>query len=123
MSDFGFIQLRTAAVYEYVPLPGINYIRRVNLHPRSLDDAVVISLDVVPFSEGERPEYEALSYVWGSPEQPEIVRVDETYGLTISATCDLAMALKYLRCMEEPRILGSMLSASTNKMRLKRECR
>lgn len=105
MSDFGFIQLQAAAVYEYEPLPGINYIRRARLHPGSFEEAIVISLDVVPFSEDQRPEYEALSYVWGSPEQPEIVRVDETYGLTISATRNLATALRYLRRTDEPRLL------------------
>lgn len=105
MSDLGFIQLRSAAVYECEPLPGINYIRRVKLRPGNLDDAIVISLDVVPFSEDGKPEYEALSYVWGSPEQPEVVRVDEKYGLTISATRNLIMALQYLRHTDEPRIL------------------
>lgn len=105
MSDFQFIQLMSAAVYEYEPLPGINYIRRVKLHPGNLDDAIVISLDVVPFSGDEKPEYEALSYVWGSPEQPEVVRVDGKYGLTISATRNLIMALQYFRRTDEPRIL------------------
>lgn len=105
MSDFGFIQLRPAAVYEYEPLPGINYIRRVKIHPGNLEDAILISLDVVTFSGDEKPEYEALLYVWGSPEQPEVVRVDEKYGLTISATRKLIMALRYLRSTDEPRIL------------------
>lgn len=105
INDFGFIQLSSAAVYEYEPLPGVDYIRRVRLHPGPFEDAVVVSLEVVPFSEDERPEYEALSYVWGSPDQPDIVRVDETYGLTISATRNLATALKYLRRTDEPRTL------------------
>lgn len=99
------MQLRAVAVYEYEPLPGINYIRRVKLHPGTVDEAIVISLDVVPFSEGQRPEYEALSYVWGSAEQPEIIRVDAKYGLAISATRNLVTAMKYLRRTDEPRIL------------------
>ncbi|KKY36372.1 putative ankyrin and het domain protein [Diaporthe ampelina] len=105
INDFGFIQLQSAEVYEYEPLPGINYIRRVKLHPGTFEEAIVVSLEVVPFSEDQRPEYEALSYVWGSAEQPEIVRVDETYGLAISATRNLATALKYLRRADEPRTL------------------
>lgn len=68
INDFGFIQLNAAAVYEYERLPGISYIRRVKLHPGNLEEAIVISLEVVPFSEDQRPEYEALSYVWGPPE-------------------------------------------------------
>ncbi|KAG6357071.1 hypothetical protein INS49_014948 [Diaporthe citri] len=76
--------LQAPAVYKYDPLPGINYIQRVKLYPGTFEEAIVISLDVVPFSEDQRPEYEALSYVWGSPEQPEIIWVDEMNGLTIS---------------------------------------
>lgn len=104
-SNFGFIQLQAAAAYKYEPLPGINYIRRAKLHPGTFEDAIVISLEVVPFSEDQRPEYEALSYVWGSAEQPGIVRVDEKYGLTISATRNLITALKYLRRTDQPRVL------------------
>lgn len=103
--DSGFIQLQAPAVYKYDPLPGINYIRRVKIHPGTFEEAIVISLEVVPFSEDQRPEYEALSYVWGSPEQPEFVRVDDRNGLTISATRNLATALKYLRHTDEPRVL------------------
>ena len=94
--SFGLIQLKAAAVYEYEPLPGMNYIRHVKLRPGTFEEAILISLDVVPFSQDHRTEYEALLYVWGLPEQPENVRVYETYGLT---------ALMYLRRKNEPRTL------------------
>lgn len=98
-------QLRAPANYEYGPLPGTGYIRRVKLHPGTFEEAVVISLDVVPFSEDQHFDYEALSYVWGSPEQHEVIQVDETNGPIILITPNLAIALTHLRRKDKPRIL------------------
>ncbi|KAI7782308.1 ankyrin and het domain protein [Diaporthe eres] len=98
-------QLRAPANYEYGPLPGTGYIRRVKLHPGTFEEAVVISLDVVPFSEDQHFEYEALSYVWESPEQHEVIQVDENNGPIILITPNFAIALTHLRRRDKPRIL------------------
>lgn len=51
------------------------------------------------------PKYEALSYVWGSPQDPEILSVqDDACSLgTISITRNLAIALRHLRYQQSMR--------------------
>lgn len=97
--------------YEYPPLPTREYFRRCLLHPSgSIDDDVVISIEVLPFKPGD-PEaqladYEALSYVWGTKENPLQIYVDiGTLRRTMLVTQNLHSALRHLRQTSNPRAM------------------
>jgi hypothetical protein len=55
----------------------------------------------------DAPEVEALSYTWGSPDNPVdiFVKVGESSFCTLSVTQNLAEALRYLRLEDKPRLL------------------
>jgi hypothetical protein len=65
-----------APTYEYTPLPeGTDQIRLLTLLPATEEnEGITVSLQNIPTKEAER-QYEALSYVWGSPENPETISV------------------------------------------------
>ncbi|KAJ0116171.1 nkyrin and het domain protein [Diaporthe amygdali] len=105
ISGIGNIESQAAPIYAYQSLPDINHIRRVIIHPESLQQPIIISLDTVPFLQNQYPQYEALSYTWGSEENREIIRVDSADGQAISVTSNLAVALKYLRHTDKPRTM------------------
>lgn len=48
------------------------------------------------------PDYEAISYVWGDPNDRALLRVEDA---EFSVTANLALALRYLRLPHEPRTL------------------
>lgn len=91
-----------------------DHIRIVTILPGSDDDDVTISLDLVPFSTEQPPDYEALSYTWGCPEDPASIwafvsgspaEPGETEQLALPVTQNLHVALKSLRYTEEPRAM------------------
>ncbi|KAJ2904279.1 uncharacterized protein MKZ38_008490 [Zalerion maritima] len=61
--------------FSYPPLPAtytedgdtVHWARMVTLQPGAFDEALFISLEDACLSTDSPPEYEALSYVWGSP--------------------------------------------------------
>lgn len=73
-------------------------IRVLVLQPGFKDDPINCSLNVV--SLGDEPDYEALSYVWGSPEDPVTITVN---GNPLLVTQHAAEALNYLRLPEQSR--------------------
>ncbi|KAF6840152.1 ankyrin and het domain protein [Colletotrichum musicola] len=104
--------------YEYLPL-GSNEIRRLILFPGSVEDPlearVVHDIFEPPHTV---PQYEALSYVWGSQETPETLTVfgDTTYdgspdrsslrgAGSIPLGQNLATALRHLRRKSEGRVI------------------
>lgn len=103
------------ATYSYQPLsPQGSEIRLATIQPGGENDEIVISLDPEPFSVEEPPSYEALSYVWGSSEDPETVYVlsshslttqDERDKLVLPITQNLHIALKNLRLVDTPRVM------------------
>lgn len=91
-----------------------DHIRIVTILPGSEDDDITISLDLVPFSREQPPDYEALSYTWGSPEEPANIWVllsgspaepGETEKSTLPVTQNLHVALKNLRYSDKPRAI------------------
>ncbi|KAI4866865.1 HET-domain-containing protein [Hypoxylon rubiginosum] len=104
--------------YRYTPLPGNNYIRLATIHPGKFEDDIVISFRTLPFP-GPEYEYEALSYAWGSKEDPLPVYVSRCDVGTASAaqqTCkvklksilttrNLDIALRHLRYVDKPRVM------------------
>lgn len=99
--------------YKRLPLQR-DHIRIATILPGSEDDAISISLDLVPFSSEQPPDYEALSYTWGSPEDPASIWVlssgspaqpGESEKSAVPVTQNLLVALKYLRHAEKPRAM------------------
>ena len=89
--------------YQYTPLSDdLKEIRLLTLHEGRFKADIHISIHTVPLTTDSPPIYEALSYVWGSPETP----IDIQVGVqTLSITRSLAEALPYLRYRDRPRIL------------------
>ena len=94
---------RTVAPYQYKPLDeDLKEIRLMTLHDGDFTSDIKVSLHIVSLTPESPPSYEALSYVWGSQENPVIIHVD---GGTLAITRNLAEALPYLRYKDKPRIL------------------
>ncbi|KAI0597439.1 heterokaryon incompatibility protein-domain-containing protein [Biscogniauxia sp. FL1348] len=75
-------------------------IRLVTLQPGGWSDRIRCTIHVVPF-DGQQA-YEALSYVWGSPDQ---VRPISLNGHVFQVTENLWLALRRLRDAAAPRVL------------------
>ena len=114
--------------YEYSPLNLIraSEIRLLTLLPGPKEAEIHINLEVVLLEEPRIPQFEALSYTWGSTESPINIFIDEEKRTSsirrpqkkasrLGATCvnprtlavtqNLATALRYLRYDDRPRVL------------------
>ena len=89
--------------YQYTPLnDDLKEIRLLTLHEGDFKSDIHISIHTVPLTPDNPPTYEALSYVWGSLDDP----IDIHVGLqTLPVTQNLAGALPYLRYRDKPRTL------------------
>ena len=109
--------------YQYSNLHG-DEIRLLHLLPRSASREVRIKIETVTLSADQLPQYEALSYAWGSTKDPSsiVVTIDHRYGSknrahslakivsfstsrSMSVTKNLAEAFPYLREATKPRTL------------------
>ncbi|KAI1808216.1 HET-domain-containing protein [Daldinia bambusicola] len=95
------------AFYAEYPLPEEGFIRTATIQPGEWRDELEISLNVVEFLNTDPPAYEALSYVWGSEDDPDPVRIITNTGKTfiLPITQNLATALRLLRRPDDPRIV------------------
>ena len=102
--------------YTYSPLDVIaSKIRLLTLLPGPFEADIRINLDSTVLSEDHVPQFEALSYAWGSSETPAEVfislekrRIAATAPAgvrTLAVTQNLATALRYLRYGDRPRVL------------------
>lgn len=110
--------------YKYLSLKGKDQIRLLHLLPGSASTEIRIKIATVTLSADQFPQYEALSYAWGSAENPSsvVVTVDHAYesksrahslekivnsstSRGISVTKNLAEALPFLRNATKPRTL------------------
>ena len=115
------------APYEYSVLDErASEIRLMTLLPGRFEDDISIAMETVVLTKECIPQYEALSYVWGTKENPVDISVkarktkrSKSYPMlgrrrwwrpkvcslgTISVTQNLATALPYLRKQETPRV-------------------
>lgn len=102
--------------YQYQPLDSeANTIRLLRLLPGSFEDDICVSLETTVLCEDSIPKYEALSYAWGSTEDPVNISVkprphenpptgQRLDGL-LGVTQNLAVALRHLRRQEGNRDL------------------
>jgi Heterokaryon incompatibility protein (HET) len=94
------------APYVYLPLDDqAKEIRVVTLHPGIFSEEIRISLENVILSTDNRPDFEALSYVWGSTRNFVDVKVEPHPDMTLSLTRNLVTALPYLRYPDKARVL------------------
>ena len=108
--------------YKYTPLDSQSQqIRLMSLASGMFDDNIYVSLRTVALTQDNPPEYEALSYTWGSTEnRPDVSVVPDigTDGIwkplaalnmelsgRLAVTQNLAQALRYLRQPAQPRTL------------------
>ena len=91
------------APYQYTSLnDDLKEIRLLTLHEGDFKADIQISINTVSLFPDSPPTYEALSYVWGSQENP----IDIHIGFqTLALTRNLAEALPYLRYRDKPRVL------------------
>jgi hypothetical protein len=94
------------APYIYSPLNReTSDIRLLTLLPGEGSTPISIDIETARLTEDEKPDYEALSYVWGSMENLSDVVVGSSENATLPITQNLATALPYLRLEDRPRVL------------------
>jgi len=97
---------RVVKAYQYAPLnEEAHEIRLLTLLPGTFSSEIRLCLDVTPFTQHRVPEFEAVSYAWGSTENPINILIGESGRETLTITQNLAKALPYLRYKDKPRIL------------------
>src|SRR4051794_38739048 len=79
------------------------HIRVLVLSPGTPSTPITCSTTTVPLFSSPPPYYEALSYVWGSPLDPEHISFNGHEGFPV--TRNLFIALKYLRFPDRERVL------------------
>ncbi|KAI4937077.1 uncharacterized protein J4E92_001804 [Alternaria infectoria] len=101
------VETAEMAQYVYQPLDESNdEIRLITLLPAAdRDSEVICDINIVRLTEEDVPQYEALSYTWGSAESPCRLRVSSISDHSIDITENLAEALPYLRDPVSPRVL------------------
>jgi len=85
-------------MYSYKLLPK-KHIRLATIHPGEFKDDIAISLEPIKLSAGALPQYEALSYVWGSNDNPSTILVKDggISSESLLMTPNLIVALRYMR--------------------------
>lgn len=92
-------QIDIAALYE--PLNAHHReVRLLTIIPSEFADDIRCTLAKASLDEG--PFYEALSYVWGSPQYTRQIYLDEA---PYNVTSNLESALRHLRYVDRPRVL------------------
>lgn len=92
--------------YKYQPLRmDADEIRLLSLLPGSSSEETIISIETVPLGKNSWPQYEALSYTWGSSDDRVPLSIGALRNETLDITQNLATALPYLRLRDRPRVL------------------
>jgi len=92
--------------YQYTPLDeNKEEIRLLALLPGQFSSEIRVCLDVARFTKDHTPTFEAVSYTWGSSENPVDIFIGNSDNKTLSITQNLAEALPYLRFEDKPRVL------------------
>lgn len=92
--------------YEYSPLnERLGEIRIMTLLSGKFRDPIRILIQTFIMNYDIQPDFEALSYTWGSAEDMHHIYVGEVGSVTLPVTQNLAVALPYLRYADRPRNL------------------
>jgi hypothetical protein len=84
----------------YRDLQDFNQIRLLHLQPRSGSEKIECTIELAKFS--KKPEYEALSYMWGPANPLHSILID---GANFEVRENLWLALQHLRLESESRVL------------------
>ncbi len=92
--------------YNHLPLPA-RHIRVLTIHPGPTSAPMHIELQEQPINidDEQRVPYEALSYTWGSGDNPVSVRFGPDGNPRRSITRNLSEALPFLRFPDRPRTI------------------
>jgi hypothetical protein len=97
---------QSSGPYQYLPLDErAGEIRLLYLLPGPFSSPIRVALKSTPFSPEAPPQFEALSYTWGSAENPIDIFVGSLGYRNLAVTQNLAEALPYLRLEERSRAL------------------
>lgn len=92
--------------YQYLRLDEeAGEIRLLSLLPGPFSSPIRVILESTPFSPDAPPQFEALSYTWGSAENPIDIFIGSSGCYTLAVTQNLAEALPYLRLEDRSRTL------------------
>jgi hypothetical protein len=92
--------------YAYSPLDEeAQEIRLLTLLPGSFSSEIRFCLDITPFTKSHVPSFEAVSYTWGSAENPVSIFIGNSGRKTLAVTQNLGKALPYFRFEDKPRVL------------------
>jgi hypothetical protein len=92
--------------YQYLPLNEAKQeIRLVTLLPGEFQSDIHVSLTTVRATKHDIPDFESLSYAWGSAEDPQTIFIGVSGQETLSVTRNMREALPYLRDAKNPRVL------------------
>lgn len=93
----------SSSIYEALPRePGANYIRVCELQPGYPDEPLQIELRTHCINSPDAEEYEAISWVWGSPSNSTTLKYR---GQSIAIRKNLEDALRIFRYVDQPRTL------------------
>ncbi|KAI0442937.1 heterokaryon incompatibility protein-domain-containing protein [Xylaria telfairii] len=92
--------MATSTAYEYTAIVAPQTIRLMHLHPGSETDPIHISLVVTALD--SVPDFESISYCWGSEQGKRQVTCD---GASLSITNSLFTGLEYFRYADRSRTL------------------
>ncbi|KAE9363399.1 HET-domain-containing protein, partial [Stipitochalara longipes BDJ] len=97
---------QSSGSYQYLPLDEeAREIRLLSLLPGPFSSPIRVILETTAFSPDTPPHFEALSYAWGTAENPIDIFVGSSGYYTLPVTQNLAEALPYLRLEDRPRTL------------------
>lgn len=102
--------IKAASIYQLVPLPRDSdqplHIRVLTLFKGTFDEGLLVRLEPAQLRPESPPQFEALSYVWGSPENPsQVTATTGKHVYTLSITRNLEVALRHLRYSDKDRVL------------------
>ena len=92
--------------YQYQPLDNeAEYIRLIYLLPAEPSTDIRVDIVHTRLTKEDVPKYEALSYVWGESDTPDVINVGQEGDVTLAVTRSLYQALPYLRYRDQRRVL------------------
>jgi hypothetical protein len=80
-------------------------VRLLKLLPGRFGTSIYVLFEVKTLTELSVPRYEALSYTWGSSDNPEDIYIGTSGNYVASVTQNLTCALQHLRYEDRPRTL------------------
>jgi hypothetical protein len=89
-----------ATLYSDLPLIAAQSIRILTILPNKATEQIQCTLQVVHLPEA--PEYEALSYVWGTQDPPTRIICN---GIPTAVGPNLAAAMQQIRLVDKPRLV------------------